>query len=298
MKTIFRTLLLLTLSSGAYAGLKSRILHINAPETIDETYEVLIAKNKSILKVDPSNTELVEKLYDAEAYNSVVDLEIENEKLLGLEVIESGDNLLDFYPNEALHPMKNYTPSNVESVELATQLFGKLLKRSKPFSQCFNRAHIWSKQMYDSHKVESMKIFIFYTKKYTREISGKWWFHVAPMIDVNGQYYVMDKEFTRKPVTDVEWEKIFTKKMVKKGIEGYRCKVIQNIKEYYDQDNQREEYCNILVTNMYYWAPIDMSRLDKSGTEKTKFSNRDLKQATRNVFWGWRKVYKRLKVKN
>ena len=151
--------------------------------------------------------------------------------------------------------------------------------------------------MFDNHGTKSMKILIYYTKRFRQEIGGKWWFHIAPMISVEGEHYVMDKEFTRGPVTDVEWEQIFTKKMEEKGVHGYRCKVIQNIKEYYEEYNQNNEYCNIQVTSMYYWEPNDMSRLDKTGQQKTEFINWELKTAAKNVFWKWRKVFREIKVK-
>ena len=293
-----KTKLLLTalmLSTIAQAEIKTRILHVNTPEIAGEFYEVLTAKNKEILKVDPSNDELLNDLLHASDFNSVVEINSEDGLITSLEIIEDGDDVLDFYTTDEVHPMTNYTPSNVESFDKAVELFSTLKKRTKWFTQCFNRAHVWAKQMYDSDKVESMKILIYYTKKYRREIKGKWWFHIAPMIDVNGTYYVMDKEFTKKPVTDKEWESIFTKKMKKKGIEGYRCKVIKNISEYYDKYNQENEYCNIQITSMYYWEPNDMSRLEKSGEQKTHFINRELRSAAREVFWGWRKVYNQIK---
>lgn len=298
MKTLLITLTLLIGSIGIVkANTQTRILHIDAPSSIDEQYQVLIAKTREVFLVSPHNKELVEKLYQAEELNSVVDLKIEDNQILSLEIKEEGDDILDFYPDDSLHPMTNYTPSNVDSMEIAKEMFQSLKKRTKWFTQCFNRAHVWAKQMYDSHQVKSMKILIYYTKKFRREIDGKWWFHIAPMIDVNGQYYVMDKEFTRGPVTDVKWEKIFTRKMENKGIYGYRCKVIQNIKEYYDRYNQENEYCNIQITSMYYWEPNDMSRLDKTGKQKTKFLNWELRAAAKEVFWKWRKIYKQIKVK-
>ncbi|MFT6632433.1 MAG: hypothetical protein ACJAS4_002396 [Bacteriovoracaceae bacterium] len=295
MKKLIGLGLLLTLSTFANAGIKTRVLHIDAPEIMGETYDVLVAKNKTILKVDPANSTLIKKLYEAEEFNSVVDLEIENDQLISLEIIEGGDKLLDFYPSEELHPMTNYTPSNVDSYEQAVKMFGYLKKRTKWFTQCFNRALVWSKQMYDRDNVKSMKILIYYTKKYRREIDGKWWFHIAPMIDINGQNFVMDREFTNKPITDTQWEKIFTKKMEAKGVFGYRCKVIKNIKEYYNNYNQQNEYCNIQVTSMYYWEPNDMSKLDKTGVQQTKFENWKLKSAAKEVFFGWRKVYREIK---
>ena len=297
MKAILGTIILLSLTTAAFAGIKTRILHVDEPEVMGESYEVLVAKNRLALKVSPNQTLLIEKILKAEELNSVVELETEEDTLLSLTVIEEGDDVRDFYPSDEVHPMMNYTPSNVESLEVAEQMFNYLKKRTKWFTECFNRAHIWSKQMYDRNNVDSMKVFIFYTKKYRREIKGKWWFHVAPMIDINGEYYVMDKEFTQEPARFKNWEHIFTKKMEAKGINGYRCSVIRNIKEYYDTYNQNNEYCNILITSMHYWMPLDMSNLDRKGIQQTEWSNRDLRSAAKEVFWGWKQVYKEIKEK-
>lgn len=285
----------LTLSQYSFADLKTRILQIDYAEGNEEFNEVIIAKNNSILLVARDATFMPE-IEEAYQDHRIVDITLDENKINTFQIIDDGDDILDFYTNTSdKHSMQNYTPSNVSSLDDAKRIFNYLKDRSKWFTQCFNRAHIWSKQMYDRDHVDSMKIFIFYTKKYRREIHKKWWFHVAPMISVNGDYYVMDKEFTKGPLTNDKWENIFTSKLRQKGIENYKCKVIKNISEYYDRENQNSEYCNILVSSMYYWMPLDLSRLDSKGLEQTKWENRDLKIATKNVFWGWKKVYKEIK---
>ncbi|MAZ50023.1 MAG: hypothetical protein CME65_15785 [Halobacteriovoraceae bacterium] len=300
MKTLLITLSLQTLLlANAHAGLKTRILKVISPETSTDAFEVLVAKDRQIFTVNPSQAELLEELRRAEELNSVVELTgNEDNELLSLELIEEGDNVLDFYPSEGLHPMTNYTPSNIDGVDRATELFNELAEGSRWMSQCFNRAHLWSRQLDKEHGVKSMKILIYYTKRFRNEIGGKWWFHIAPMVDVNGEHYVLDKEFTRAPVTEENWEHIFTRKMEEKGIYGYRCKVIQNISEYYDDYNQNNEYCNIQITSMYYWEPNDMSRLERTGEQKTEYLNRELRIAAKNVYWRWRwkRAFNRVKV--
>ena len=181
MKKLLTTILLLQ-ATWSFAGLNTRILHISSPETMDEEFEVLVAKENLALRLAPQNLELIEKVQKAHELNSVVDLTIEEDKLIDLVVLDGGDNILDFYPSEEIHPMTNYTPSNVDSYEQAVEMFNSLKDRTKWFTQCFNRAHVWAKQMYNSHQVDSMKILIYYTKKYRREIKGKWWFHIAPLM--------------------------------------------------------------------------------------------------------------------
>ena len=294
MKT---TLLVLSLALASIAQANTtRILHLDSPELMNEPFEVLTSGSREVIKVNANNLELIEKLHEASETNELVELEYKNNELSDLTVLENNKNDEED-PIKELHPMINYTPTNLSSYDQVADMFKTLNKRTKMFSQCFNRAHIWAKQLSDNFQVDSMKILIYYTKRFRREISGKWWFHIAPMVQVGDERLVLDREFTRKPVTDQKWQKIFTRKMEKKGIYGYKCKVIKNIKEFYDRHNQENEFCNIQVTSMYYWEPNDMSRLDKKGTQKTKFLNRELRIASKEAFKKWRRVYKKLKVK-
>lgn len=292
---IYLFLTTISISSFAVEDISTRILHIDYPEAPTENYEIMIAKDRGIYEISKANVELINLATKALESNASIELSKTETEITGIKIVESGDDLLDFYPSEGMHPMSGYTPSDIGSYDLAEELFKSLKKRTKWFTQCFNRAHVWAKQMYNSHNVNSMKILIYYTKKYRREVNGKWWFHIAPMINIKGDYFVMDKEFTRKPVRDFEWEKIFTKKLEEKGIHGHRCKVIKNIDEFYAEENQKNEYCNIQVTSMYYWEPNDMSRLVKTGIEKTEFINWELRAAAKEVFWSWRKIYKEIK---
>lgn len=297
-KSILGPILLVVLTQVSWAKIKTRILHIDAPDSITDSYEVLVAKNSTPYTVSAQNIELVDRLIEAEKYNSVIEIETVKTEIVSLHLIEAGDDIIDFYDYEGeLHPMTGYTPSNVSSYDEAARMFKYLKGRTKWFTQCFNRAHIWAKQMYDRDRVYSMKIFIFYTKKFRRTIDDKWWFHVAPMLDVNGDYYVMDQEFTKAPKLEHEWEHIFTRKMEEKGIEGYRCKVIRNIREYYEPSNQKDEYCNILIASMYYRMPLNMSNLEKTGEQQTQWKNGDLRASAREIYWRWRRVYEEVRVR-
>lgn len=298
MKRFLTLGLLFTLQVNA--GIKTNVVHIESGVTNTDNTEVFVTHEGRVFEVNPMNRELINKLEAAKNKNLEVELEVETgeefnhpnkiEKILDVKVLEGNEEVVN---EEVMTPMDNYSASNLNSYENALEIFKSLNGNTKMFSQCFNRAHIWAKQMFDEHQVKSMKILIYYTKKYRKEVSKKWWFHIAPMVDVNGQFYVMDKEFTRKPVTDANWEKIFTKKM---GNPSYRCKKIDNIKEYYDDTNTNNEFCNIQHTSMYYWEPNDMSRLDKTGKRKTDWVNWEIKVASKEAFKKWRKVFEKRKI--
>lgn len=293
MKFSAVVIVLLFFNIQVMAKIQTRILHINGPESINDYFEVLFAKERQVLKVYPHNLELIEKIENAYRLNASVEFDIQNDKIVQFSIIDSGDDITDFYLDSELTPMSGYIPSNVESFEKAVQMFGYLKNNSKWFTQCFNRAHIWAKQMHKNDHIDSMKLFIFYTSKYRRELDEKWWFHVAPMIDINGQYYVLDKTFFRMPVIEAEWENHFTRKLEDKNssAKGYRCKVITNIGQYYDKENQKNEYCNLLVSSMYYWMPLNLSELENKGTEKTNWVNSEIISAAKEIFWRWGKVY-------
>src|SRR5690554_1206202 len=56
------------------------------------------------------------------------------------------------------------------------------LTRKNGGSQCFERAHFWSYQLYRQKGYNTQKAYIFFSARYKRLIHGAWWFHVAPAI--------------------------------------------------------------------------------------------------------------------
>lgn len=301
MKKLLVLGLLFTIQANA--AIRTNIVHLENSVVNTENTDVFVTYQGRVFEVDPAKKEVISLLEKAKQENLEVELEVEQgkefaspnkvEKILAVKIINTKEVEVKVENQQVLTPMDNYSPSNIESYDKALEIFQTLNGDTKMFSQCFNRAHIWAKQMNDDFQVDSMKILIYYTKKYRKEVSKKWWFHIAPMVDVNGQYFVMDREFTRKPVTDENWEKIFTKKM---GNPEYRCKKIDNIKEFYDDNNMNNEFCNIQHTSMYYWEPNDMSRLDKEGKTKTGWVNWEIKAASKEGFKKWRKVFEARKL--
>lgn len=299
MKTLIIASLML--SATAKAAITTTVNEVLSPEPGMSSYEVL-ASDGRVYEIDENNIELAEELQKAKETGATVSLELEEglplrndlpERILKAKVNEVQKRNVQ-EDNGILTPMSDYEPSDLENLEEVTKMFGELRERTKWFSQCFNRAHIWAKQMHQDHGVKSQKILIYYTKKYRREVSKKWWFHIAPVVTVKGEKYVMDKEFTRKPTLAKDWEAIFTSKMGAKNIgpRDYRCAQIENISEYYDEANTQTEFCNIQYTSMYYWEPNDMSRLDKEGTQKTDWVDWEIRAAAKEAFKGWRSFYK------
>lgn len=68
------------------------------------------------------------------------------------------------------------------------------------FGNCYERAHVWTYQLYKHHHIQSGKVFLFYSyrsdpkKPSSYNFNGKgWWFHVAPYVVADGKEYVLEK---------------------------------------------------------------------------------------------------------
>jgi hypothetical protein len=82
-------------------------------------------------------------------------------------------------------------------------------------SQCYQRAELWSYNLYRNLQINPMKVFIFYTHTYRRAYDFDWWFHVAPYTLVRNpstqqlEEYVLDPIFVDEPLTMKPWTDLF-----------------------------------------------------------------------------------------
>ena len=175
-----------------------------------------------------------------------------------------------------------YEPTVLDSLTDAQKIFNSLRRGSTSWSQCYNRAHVWA---YESKKVfnlDSMKVFMFYTRKYIREYNFQWWFHVSPftytMEDGAKTERVLDFKFTRGPLHMKNWTDIFMKNKVE-------CPVITKYSEY--ENNQEAQYCYLYKASMYYLQPLDLDNNERTGATKSEWLNYEVKRAYRNGFGVW-----------
>ena len=254
-------------------------------------------------------------------------------------------------------PMGHYAPTNIQTFEQLKAAFDTISKRSYKGSECYDRAHYWSYQMSQNLNINSTKVFVFFTKKYKREINGQWWFHVAPGVVYNHENYMIDPEFINKPVnfetwkngvldhailkltpykinyekeitslskelfilkpiskrsrkrikyintrvtwlnseldrmlinknriikvTDENWP--YKKRNISKMVD-LNCKEITNYSEY--ENNQESEYCYIIRSNMYYWAPKSLELLESEDKYKDEFDKNEVYTAKKRAFKG------------
>ena len=172
-----------------------------------------------------------------------------------------------------------FTPTVLRSPEEARTIFNGLRRYSRSYSQCYNRAHIWAYESRNKFQLDSMKVFMFYTRKYIREYNFQWWFHVAPFTYVadNGRAYesVLDKKFSRGPTDMKGWTDIFMKNKV-------TCPVISKYTDY--ENHQEEEYCYLYKASMYYVQPLDLENLERTGKTKNQWLNYEIRRAYWNGF--------------
>jgi hypothetical protein len=182
--------------------------------------------------------------------------------------------------------LRQFAPTDLQSIEVATNIFNNLMNDGeKNRSQCFKRAHMWAFDMWTKSGIKSEKIYLFYTRRYQDLEDFEWWFHVAPMVTVQGEKYVMDGAFMKQPVTLKEW----TTKFIK--TDKITCPFITHYQEY-DQ-HQWNRLCYLMKTPMYYFRPLDMEARDLKGAKKNHWVLEELQDA-RRAFKNWEESYEGL----
>lgn len=142
-------------------------------------------------------------------------------------------------------------------------------------SICSNRALIWAYDMQRQYRINTAKIFLFYTEK-TGEASDKeWWYHVSPLVNENGQLWTVDggfPGFVKSPLTIPQW--------FQKFVGGTNCYEIKDtdtdlISHMYTQTQMptytpRGGYdCYYRIVSAPYWTPgivaQNMTGRDRNG---------------------------------
>lgn len=259
------------------------------------TVQVLINEDGKILQVE-KNSKWFSLLQLAFELKKPVSVETSAEppfKVLHAEWADSaGDTAFEtvIKTDEA-----EYEPTVIVSQDELTQIFKSLRPDSyfKGNSQCFRRAHTWAYDMWKSAKhIKSMKVFLFFTRKYINEYRYGWWFHVAPYVvyapTLNGNALgaeqnneaVLDRTFFEAPFLLNDWATAFMKNQA-------RCRVIDS---YVEVDQPKDtDYCLVRKLPMYYYAPVNVENLDKQGVKVSDFSSwelRDMTRDNRRTPWG------------
>ncbi len=186
--------------------------------------------------------------------------------------------------------LRQFAPTDLQSLEDANNIFKTMLNDGdKRFSECFKRAHMWAYDMWSKLGIRSEKIFIFYTKRYAILEEFEWWFHVAPMVSVAGEDYVLDGTFMSKPVPLKEWKDYFIKSS------NITCPMIDRYQEF--EEHQWSRLCYLMKVPMYFLSPLNIQNRDKRGIDRNHWILEELQDARRS-FKKWDEIYEGLDTGN
>lgn len=203
-----------------------------------------------------------------------LDVELDTKgNFLGAGVVAAPESAIEEAPVEK--SIMSYVPTNLGSMEQATTIFGRQNRRHQRASQCYNRAHVWAYEEFKRSGLQSMKLFMFFTRSYIRTYRYKWWFHVTPMTYVNGVAMTLDRTFMRGPVPVKTWTDnfIYSKR---------NCPVVSKYSQY--RNNQETEHCYLHPASMYFWQPRDLEKFETTGFEKTQYIPSEVNWAYREAF--------------
>jgi hypothetical protein len=218
----------------------------------------------------------------------VVKLSFNNDQITNIR--RAGANEIDPTVMDLNHfeynQLRKFAPSDLQSTEEATELFNSMLNDGdRRRSQCFKRAHIWAYDMWSKLGLSTQKVFIFYTQRYIQLEDFEWWFHVAPLVVVRGEDYVLDGTFMKKPITLKGWKDYFIKS------EKVNCPLIKNYQEY--SKNQWKRLCFLMKTSMYYFSPLNIENRDVNKIERNHWVLEELQDA-RRAFKNYEATYEGL----
>jgi hypothetical protein len=204
------------------------------------------------------------------------------ERALATEVDPSVMDLNHFQYSQ----LRKFAPTDLQSLEVATNIFNTMLNDGdRRRSQCFKRAHMWAFDMWSKMNISSQKVFIFYTQRYIQLEEFEWWFHVAPMVVVKGEEYVLDGTFMKKPITVKEWQNYFIKS------DKITCPIAANYDEY--SKNQWSRLCYLMKVPMYFFSPLDIENRDVNNMPRNHWVLEELQDA-RRAYKGYEETYEGL----
>jgi hypothetical protein len=288
-----KLLLALALLSGqvmAQEIVRTTIADVLTNATVDTETKVMTNVDGRIYFAATSDVGLVGDLEAAKMEGRVVELTIANDD----ETIESVKLTNDIIAPIASDDIKsiigfNYDMSDLSSVSDAQAVFNTLNNSAYHSwfkkSQCYNRAHRWSHDMWQQRNIKSSKVYLFFTKKMVRDCNSrtlcKWWFHVAPSVSVAGTEMMMDREFTKGPMPVATWAKIFMSGYESQtGRTVSACPVVSSYVEYEQRNAGDSDICLIRKAPMYYWDPRSVENFDKGvDSERNSFVDWEVTRA-------------------
>lgn len=269
-------LFVLTLNAGAET-VRTRISSLDLPLNPMKPVLVLMIQDGRVGKLKSEQYGMIRIMEEASDAGQTLELTLDSKRYITsvkkIQVESQEDSPLLFFEEPV------YQPTVVSDLGLAMEYFKGLNPYYRRRSQCFNRAHIWSYELNTQRKVLSMKVFLFFTRKYIREYDWAWWFHVSPYLLVQNndqiEERVIDYMFMKGPTPMREWTDYFMKSKTE-------CPAVARYSDY--ENHEEESYCYLIKAPMYDWTPRDLERKEQQGLYKTGFIESEVNEAYRQGF--------------
>ncbi len=258
----------------------SRIVDVQLNRTGDKA--MVYEESGRILWVKATERKFVKVLKEMKGTNLSLRLDIDasSHNLLGAQLLDQSQ--LEEANAEEVAAQAAFTPTEMTLSE-AKAVFNSMDGATKRNSQCFNRAHGWAYDMFTSKNVNSMKMFIFFTRKYIEDFKYNWWFHVSPYVMVKTEAgveeRVMDRSFSDGPDKLKVWTDYFIKSKE-------TCKVAAKYSDFYK--NQWSNHCFLIRANMFYRSPKDLEKLETEGRQELGWNIAEIQEARKQAFKNWR----------
>lgn len=207
-----------------------------------------------------------------------IDIELDtNHNILSFKV--SSEKSLYRLPINPSHRSIEFEPTVYSTYSRAQNALNVFRFPDAPGSQCYDRAHIWT---YEAEKFSAFrlsKMWLFFSDHYIESNSFKWWFHVAPVAQVNMkgsvENRIMDRGFSKFPLKIKIWTDLFM-------IQKQDCRVVSKYTDYSEHPN--EDDCYLIESTPYYWQPRDLERLAKRSINKTQYIDGEVSHAYKQGF--------------
>jgi len=270
------TLAILTVSLLASANalaaqsLKTRIHEVMDPASGSDVYRILATVDGQIYRLPSEQKALADELRAAALNHKPVRLITDGLDVISFSVLAPSEAVKyvdGFDAAEAPAPAQEYAPTVFQSEQEISSLFASLENRFKKRSQCYQRAHTWAYGMWNGRGIRSMKVFLFFTRKYIREYNYHWWFHVSPFVYIasaNGyaEERTVDRTLTNQPLSMKNWTDTFVYSRTE-------CPTVMTYSEY--RDNQEASHCYLRKVPMYLYQPMHVESADEKGVTIGEF---------------------------
>lgn len=260
--------------------IKTTIELVDVPKNTKLETLIFAHTEGRVLRVNTNDKTMVKAFQKAKSSGREIEVEIdENGNVLGASLLKTVKKKSSFNPFRAFSPVKpdTYEPS-VVTMDQAEEIFEGMHNRFKKRSQCFNRAHIWANELWNRYSLKSMKVFLFFTRKYIREYNFHWWFHVSPFVYVKTPNGVVERtlDYTfAEQIEDMQsWINLFM-------LDNPNCPEVQKYSDY--EKNQESKYCYLIKTNMFVWEPNNIEEMETEGKIPSSWDYSELAAARKQA---------------